>query len=135
MRSFFRLIAPLGASLALAGCQTGPTLSQRLHAYIGQPEQAIVQALGVPQRSITTGGVKYLAYDWQNTQVIPGSGGFGWGAPGWGGPGWGPWGGGFYAPPTVVVTGCEATFQMGPSGQSGGGEVAVAVVLRGNGCE
>ncbi|GAB0119319.1 hypothetical protein [Acidisoma sp. 7E03] len=132
MRSSFRLIAPLGASLALAGCQTGPTLSDRLHAYIGQPEQAIVQGLGVPARTITTGGVKYLAYDWQNTQIIPGSGGFGWG---WGGDPWGPWGGGFYAPPTVVVTGCEATFQMGPSGQPGGGEVAVAVVLRGNACQ
>lgn len=134
MRVTARLFTPVGAALALglASCQTGPTLSQRLHAYIGQPEQAIVQGLGVPARTITTGGVKYLAYDWQNTQVIPGSGGYGWG---WGGDPWGPWGGGFYAPPTVVVTGCEATFQMGPSGQPEGGEVAVAVVLRGNACE
>lgn len=124
----------LTTMLALAGCQTGPTLSQRLHAYIGQPEQAIVQGLGVPARSITTGGVKYLAYDWQNTQIIPGSGGgFGWG---WGGGPWGPWGGGgFYDPPTVVLMACEATFQMGPSGQPDGGEVAVAVVLRGNACQ
>ncbi len=34
--------------------------------------------------------------------------------PGWGWGGFGGWGGGFYAPPAVVTTGCEATFQMGP---------------------
>jgi hypothetical protein len=121
-----RLTAGLASLLlfGLAGCQTGPTLSQRLHVYIGQPEAVIVQGLGVPQRSITTGGIKYLAYDWQNTQVIPGGAGWGWG----GGP-WGPWGGGWYAPPAVITTGCEATFQMGP------GDVAVAVILRGNACE
>jgi hypothetical protein len=118
--------------LGLASCQMGPTLAQRLQAYIGQPEQAIVQGLGVPARTITTGGITYLAYVWQNTQVIPGSPGP-WGP--WGGGPWGPWGGGFYDPPTVVVTGCEATFQMGPSGQPGGGDVAVSVILRGNGCQ
>ncbi|HTI00484.1 MAG TPA: hypothetical protein VL752_06010 [Acidisoma sp.] len=115
--------------LGLAACQTGPTLSERLHAYIGQPEQAIVQGLGVPQRSITTNGITYLAYVWQNTEIIPG--GAVWG---WGGDPWGPWGGGWYAPPSVITTGCEATFQMGPSGQ-GAGNVAVAVVLRGNACQ
>lgn len=134
MRFASRLIAPLGAIfvLGLTACQTGPTLSERLHAYIGQPEQAIVQGLGVPARTITTGGITYLAYVWQNTQVIPGSPGP-WGP--WGGGAWGPWGGGFYDPPTVVVTGCEATFQMGPSGQPGGGDVAVSVILRGNACQ
>ena len=115
--------------LGLASCQTGPTLSQRLHAYIGQPESVLVQGLGVPNRSITTDGITYLAYNWQNTQVIPGGAGWGWG----GGP-WGPWGGGWYPPATVVTTGCEATFQMGPSG-TGTGDVAVAVILRGNACE
>lgn len=133
MRLSSRLIAPFGAvfALGLASCQTGPTLSERLHAYIGQPESALVQGLGVPQRTITTGGITYLAYVWQNTEVIPGGPG-----PGWGGGPWGPWGGGWggwYAPPTVVTTGCEATFQMGPGGQSAG-DVAVAVILRGNAC-
>jgi hypothetical protein len=113
----------------LAGCATGPTLAQRMHALVGQPESVLVQQLGVPNRTITAGGVKYLAYTYQNTQVVPGSSfGFGWGGYGpWGG-GYGPWGGSFYAPPSVIVTGCEATFQMGP------GDVAVAVVLRGNNC-
>ncbi|MCB8874060.1 hypothetical protein [Acidisoma silvae] len=136
MRYSTRCLGAFGALslLGLAGCQTGPTLSQRLHAYIGQPETAIVQGLGIPQRAITTGGIKYLAYDWQSTAVIPG-GGPGWG---WGGGPWGPWGGGWgggwYQPTTVVTTACEATFQMGPSG-TGAGEVAVAVILRGNACE
>ncbi|GAB0112548.1 hypothetical protein [Acidisoma sp. C75] len=117
--SAFALLAPLG----LAGCATGPSLAQQMHALVGQPEQVIVQQLGVPNRSITAGGITYLAYQFQNTQVIP-SGGFGFG---WGG--YDGWANGFYAPPpTVIVTGCEATFQMGP------GDVAVAVVLRGNDC-
>lgn len=128
--SLLRPAAFGGILISLAACQMGPTLSQRLHAYIGQPEPAIVQGLGVPARSITTGGITYLAYVWQNTEVIPGDGGWGWG----GGP-FGPWGGGWYTPPAVITTGCEATFQMGPSGQPGGGEVAVAVVLRGNACQ
>lgn len=131
MRQPLRRMAALGslALFGLAGCQTGPSLSQRLHAYIGQPESVIVQGLGVPNRMITTGGIKYLAYDWQNAQVTP-SAGFGWG---WGG-GYGPWGDGFYGPPTVFVTACEATFQMGP-GQANAGDVAVAVILRGNACQ
>jgi hypothetical protein len=118
--------AATGAVLALGltGCQTGPTLAQRLHAYVGQPESVIVQGLGVPNRSITTGGIKYLAYDWQSTQIMPG-------APVFTGWGWGPyggWGGGFYGAPAIITLGCEATFQMGP------GDVAVAVVFRGNNC-
>jgi hypothetical protein len=111
--------------LSLAGCQTGPSLSTHLHAYVGQPESALVQGLGVPNRMITTGGIKFLAYDWQTSAVIPGQPAFA--AWGWGG--FGPWGGGWYSAPTVVSTGCEATFQMGS------GDVVMGVTLRGNGCE
>jgi hypothetical protein len=114
--------------LSLAGCATGPSLATRLQAYVGQPETVLVQGLGVPSRTITTGGIKFLAYDWQSSAVIPGDPGFvAWG---WGGfgPGFGPWGGGFYAPPTVVTTGCEATFQLSPT------DTVAAFTLRGNAC-
>jgi hypothetical protein len=116
----------LGTALlvSLAGCATGPSLATRLQAYVGQPETALVQGLGVPNRTITTGGIKFLAYDWQSSAVIPGQPAFA--AWGWGG--FGPWGGGFYAPPTVVVTGCEATFQMTPA------DTVAAFTLRGNAC-
>jgi hypothetical protein len=120
----------LGTALlvSLAGCATGPSLATRLETYVGQPETALVQGLGVPNRTITTGGVRFLAYDWQSSAVIPGQPAFA--AWGWGGfgPGFGPWGGGFYAPPTVVVTGCEATFQMTPA------DTVAAFTLRGNAC-
>jgi hypothetical protein len=128
--------AALGTALllSLAGCATGPSLATRLQAYVGQPETVLVQGLGVPSRTITTGGITFLAYDWQSSAVIPGDAGFvawGWGGfgpPGLGPPGFGPWGGGFYAPPAVVTTGCEATFQMSPA------DTVAAFTLRGNAC-
>jgi hypothetical protein len=121
--------AALGTALllSLAGCQIGPSLATRLRAYVGQPETALVQGLGIPNRTITSGGVKFLAYDWQSSTVIPGSPGFvGWG--GFGAPGFGQWGSGWATPPVVVTTGCEATFQMTPADTVGG------FTLRGNDC-
>ena len=77
-------------ALSLAGCAIGPSLATRLQAYVGQPESVLVQGLGVPNRTIATGGRKFVAYDWQSSTLIPGSpgfAGFGWG--GFGGPGFG----------------------------------------------
>ncbi len=111
--------------LSLVGCQIGPSLATRLQAYVGQPETVLVQGLGIPNRTITSGGIKFLAYDWQSSTVIPGSPGFP--AYGWGG--FGPWGGGWAAvPPVVITTGCEATFQLTPA------DTVAAFTLRGNAC-
>ena len=118
--------AALGAALALCltGCEVGPSLATRLQAYVGQPEAVLVQGLGVPNRTITSGGIKFLAYDWQSSTIIPGNPGFvAWG---WGG--LGPWGVGWAIPPTIVVTGCEATFQMTPA------DAVATFTLRGNAC-
>jgi hypothetical protein len=118
--------AALGAvlPLALVGCALGPSLAQRLQAYIGQLETVLVQGLGVPNRTITSGGITFLAYDWQSSAVIPGQPGFvGPGFIGWG------WGGGWAAPPAVLTTVCEATFQMSPA------DTVAAFTLRGNGCQ
>ena len=113
-----------GLLLSLAGCQIGPSLATRLQAYVGQPETALVQGLGVPTRTITSGGIRFLAYDWQSSTVIPGDPGIvGWG---WGG--FGPWGGGWATPPVVVTTGCEATFQMSAA------DTVATFTLRGNDC-
>jgi hypothetical protein len=123
-RSLPRVALGTALLLSLAGCEVGPSLPKRLQAYIGQPETVLVQGLGIPNRTITSGGIKFLAYDWQSSTVIPGSPGFvGWG---WGG--FGPWGGGWAAPPVVVTTGCEATFQMTPA------DTVAAFTLRGNAC-
>ncbi len=111
---------------ALAGCQVGPSLAMRLQPYVGQPEAVLVQGLGVPNRTITTAGVTFLAYDWQSSTVIAGDpGAFGWG---WGWGGFGPWGGGWGTPATVVTTGCEATFQLTPA------DTVAGFTLRGNAC-
>ena len=123
-RSISRAAFGTALILALAGCQVGPSLATRLQAYVGQPETALVQGLGIPNRTITSGGVKFLAYDWQSSTVIPGDPGF----VGWGWSGFGPWGGGWAAPPVVVTTGCEATIQMTPA------DTVAAFTLRGNDC-
>ena len=108
---------------ALAACQVGPSLATRLQPYVGQPESVLVQGLGVPNRTITTAGVTFLAYDWQSSTVIAGNPGFvGWG---WGG--FGPWGG-WGTPATVITTGCEATFQLTPT------DTVAGFTLRGNAC-
>ena len=120
-----RPISRAALLLSLAGCAVGPSLATRLQAYVGQPETVLVQGLGVPNRTITSAGITFLAYDWQSSTVIPGDPGFvGWG---WGG--YGPsWGIGFPTPPTVITTGCEATFQMTPA------DTVAAFTLRGNAC-
>jgi hypothetical protein len=117
--------AALGAALilSLSGCQVGPSLATRLQAYVGQPETMLVQGLGVPNRTITSGGITFLAYDWQSSTVIPGDPGF----VGWGGFG-PPWAGGWAVPATVITTLCEATFQMTPA------NTVAAFTLRGNAC-
>jgi hypothetical protein len=123
--------AALGTALllVLAGCEVGPSLPTRLQAYVGQPETVLVQGLGIPNRTITSGGVKFLAYDWQSSTIIPGDPGFlAWGWGGLGPPGFGQWGVGYATPPTVVVTGCEATFQMSPA------DTVASFTLRGNAC-
>jgi hypothetical protein len=124
-RSFPRAALGTALLLFLAGCEIGPSLATRLQAYVGQPETVLVQGLGIPNRTITSGGIKFLAYDWQSSTIIPGSPGFvgyGWGA-------FGPWGGGWApVPPVVVTTGCEATFQLTPA------DTVAAFTLRGNAC-
>ncbi len=117
MRRAF-LLLPL-----LAGCATGPSLQTRMIAYMGAPEDKLVQSLGVPDKQITVNGTDYLAYVRQQTQVVSSP------VLGFGGP-WGPYGGGFGAvalPSTVQVWSCETTFAVK------GGHV-VNVSFKGNDC-
>jgi len=117
MRRFALLLLPL-----LAGCATGPSLQSRMAAYIGAPEEKLVQSLGVPDKQIAVNGVDYLAYVHSQAQIQPafigpGFGGFGGFGP-WGGGGFGPWGagyGGVYSgglPEDVQVWSCEVTFTV-----------------------
>ena len=65
-------IALLPPLLALAACATGPTLNDRLGAYVGRSELELVTALGVPARDYETGGQKFLQYEEQRTVALPG---------------------------------------------------------------
>ena len=111
-----RLIALMGV---VAGCANG--LAQRqaeLTQWVGKPETALVGIFGVPSRIYETGGMKFLTYDDQRVEFIPGSPYYGPG-PFWYG------GGGF--PPTVITLQCETTFTIADC-------VVRAFSLRGNAC-
>jgi hypothetical protein len=100
-----RRLVPLSL-LLLSACVMGPTRAQVLTRFIGADETTLVQAMGVPSRTYTTGGIKFLAYDERRTEVIPTPAApFGWG--------WG-YGYGWYSPfpPTVVQSACETTFEV-----------------------
>lgn len=117
MRRAAFLLLPL-----LAGCATGPSLQTRMIAYMGAPEDKLIQSLGVPDKQITVGGNDYLAYIRQQTQIIS--------SPMMGFGPWGPYGGGFGAvalPSTVQVWSCETTFAIKD------GHVA-NVTFKGNDC-
>ena len=109
--------------VALMGA-CGNELAQRqafLNQFIGHPDQDLVQKLRVPNRTYTTGGVKYLAYDENRVALIPPLPSYGPG-PWWfnGGYGGGP-------PPQAVKLQCETTFTVADG-------VVKSYSLRGNAC-
>ena len=112
----------LAVLLVLAACAHGPSLQSRMAAYIGAPEDKLVQSMGVPDKQITVNGVQYLAYVRGHAQVLPGDFAMG---------GYGPWYGPYYNagfPQDVQVWSCEITFTLKD------GKVA-GFTLRGNNCD
>lgn len=97
------------ALLLLSACAHQELAARRAHlaSLIGESEVELVRQMGVPTRTFTLHGEKFLAYDERRLQFVPGF----YGGPPWWGPGWGPWGWGA-APPVVVVRGCETTFEI-----------------------
>jgi hypothetical protein len=106
-----RGVAVLGLLVLLGAC-ANQALQQRrafIASLVGQSELDLVRQLGVPTRTLTVDGEKFLAYDDRRLEVLPGYYG---GGPWWG-PGWGPWGwGGGWGPPIVLARGCEITFDI-----------------------
>jgi hypothetical protein len=74
-----------------------------LSQFVGQPEVALVQQMGVPSRSLETGGVKFLAYDENRIDIVPSFPSYSPYFTGW-------YGGGF--PPQVIDLRCETTFEV-----------------------
>ena len=110
-----RIILLLLACLALAACEDARAARMlAMNKFVGEPEQTLIEHLGVPSRSYETGGVKYLAYDERRIDIIPPP------------PTFNPW----FAPALpsqVVERWCETTFQV-----SGG--LVRSFTLRGNSC-
>ncbi|MBS0562767.1 MAG: hypothetical protein JSR21_22175 [Proteobacteria bacterium] len=117
--------AALALPWALSGCATGPTRAQAMQTYIGQPVTVLIAGMGVPNRTFDANGVRFLAYDEQQIDVVPGS----YGAPIWGvGPGFPGWGWGPPPmPPSIVTWSCQTTFQVQD-------DIVRAFTLRGNAC-
>ncbi|MCF3947444.1 MULTISPECIES: hypothetical protein [Acidiphilium] len=119
------LTAPLAAA-ALAGCATGPSLSERMSAYVGRPESALVAGLGVPNRRIDVAGVTYFAYVHRHFHYSSGSYGMGpffYPVGGFYGPFYGD--GGF--PATAYTSSCTTTFALKNN-------IVQSFMLRGNDC-
>jgi hypothetical protein len=113
-----RIAALLLAGL-LAGCVNQLAVRQNyLAQFVGRPESDLVLAMGVPNRTYETGGIKYLAYDDRRMEIIPAT-------PMYGPPYWG-WGGGGF-PPQVINLVCETTIAVRDG-------VVVSFALRGNSC-
>ena len=99
----------------LSGC--GDPLATRMAAmnqFVGQPEQVLIQRMGVPTRRYEAAGVKYLAYDERQVEILPGVGGIG---PSYAGG----------IPPQLVERWCETTFQVSEA-------TVRSFTLRGNAC-
>jgi hypothetical protein len=115
-----KLIAAAIALPMLAGCVD--VLQQRvsyMNQFVGQSETDLVRNLGVPSRTIESGGRRFLAYVDRRLDVIPSTGLWGpWGF-------YGPYGGGF--PSEVVERSCETTFEIVDS-------KVQSFTLRGNAC-
>ena len=85
-----------------------------LSHFVGQPEQTLVQVMGVPTRSYDAEGTKFLAYNESRVDIIPGVPGVGiWRAGG--------------VPPQAIERWCETTFQVAEG-------VVRSFTLRGNAC-
>jgi hypothetical protein len=107
----------------LAGCTNMLAVRQaQLNLLIGRTEGQLVQQMGVPNRMIETGGIKYFAYVEGGVEVSPALPAYPYGSPYWGG-----WYGGSTLPPQVISTMCETTFALVNG-------VVASYTLRGNAC-
>jgi hypothetical protein len=113
-----RSLLPALTVLTLASC--GPNLSDMrrsmLQSLVGASEVDAIRLLGVPNRTVTADGRRFLQWDQQNQTFYPQIWGYGWGPPWYGG-----------VPPTVVSQTCETMLEVD------NGRVQ-SWVQRGNGC-
>jgi hypothetical protein len=113
-----RLFRALVLAGLLAGCVNQYELRrQYMQQFVGRPESELILALGVPSRAYETGGVKFLAFNENRVEVLPGMAPYG--------PPWWGWGPGYS--PQVVTLSCETTVAVRDG-------IVLSFVLRGNAC-
>ena len=113
---------------ALAGCAGGLAERQaELRQWIGRSETELVAAMGAPNRTYDSGGMKFLTYEDRRTDVIPGTPFFGGFGPFGYDDGFGTFGYGGGFPPTVTTLVCDTTFAVAD-------HVVRSFSLRGNAC-
>jgi hypothetical protein len=125
-RDPMRRILVLLIAVLTTGCVNQLAARQaQLQPLVGRPETELIQVMGVPNRTYETGGVKFLAYEDRQVEVVPGSPFYYGPAPFPGFYGGGFYGGGF--PPTAVNLICDTTFAVA-------GGLVQSFTLRGNAC-
>jgi hypothetical protein len=105
-----------------AACAQGPTLQERLSAWVGRSELDLVTEFGVPNRSMELEGRRFLTYE-QRSAVPVAPPAYG---PWFGGP-WGYRGGYWPASPGYAVVTCDVTFVIRQ-------ERVESFTFRGQGC-
>ncbi|HVY17641.1 MAG TPA: hypothetical protein VHB27_20650 [Rhodopila sp.] len=107
------------AGLALGACTDELARRQaELNRWVGRPETELVQAMGAPNRSYETGGLKILTYEDHRVDIIPGTSYY---------PGFGPFWPDAGLPPQAINLTCDTSFAV-----SGG--IVRSFSLRGNAC-
>jgi len=99
----------LAVPLLLAGCADYGRAEReaRMAAFVGVSETDLIRQLGVPTRTVDSGGHRFLAYVKSQVELVPATPFYGFG-PG----GFYPWGYGGGFPAHAVEWRCETTFEL-----------------------
>jgi hypothetical protein len=104
----------------LAGCTNQLAVREaELNQWIGRPESQLLTAMGVPDRTYETNGMKFLAYSEHRVEWLPGTP-YPYGPPPFG---W--YAGGL--PPQAIALSCDTTFAISDG-------LVRSYSLRGNAC-
>jgi len=125
--TLMRKLTALAAAALLAGCAyPNPQHVAALNALVGKTETDMLRMYGVPNRTYDSNGVRFVTYQVNRIESIPGDFGPGFGYGGFGYGGFGGFGYGGFGP-EIIQRDCDTTFELH-------GGVVQSYQLRGNAC-